>query len=101
MKTLTIIIITSLLTGTAVYFAMMEDFNSTRREESHFVDHVTLDNAKLKQFILFENKGINKKKFTEKYKIDFNSADAYIEKNSIHYKLLYFRFKNDALYDVE
>lgn len=101
MKTLTTIVITSLLTGTAVYFVMMEDFNSTRREESHFVDHVTLDNAKLKQFILFENKGLNKKQFTEKYNIDFNSADAQLGKKSIYYKLLNFSFKDGVLHDIE
>ena len=97
MKTLATIITTSLLTGIAVYFAMMEDFESTRREESHFVDHVTLDNAKLKQFILYENKGLNQEQFKQKYDIKLKQDD----KNTIEHKLLYFRFSNGVLNDVE
>ena len=97
MKTLATIIITSLLTGAAFYFVMTEDFNSIRKEESHYVDHVTLDNAKLKQFIIYENKGLSQEQFKQKYSIKLEQEN----KKTIEHKLLYFTFSNGVLIDVE
>ena len=97
MKSIAILLATNIFTGTAFYLIMTEDFNSSRREESHYVDHVTLDNAKLTQFILYENKGLTHEEFKQKYGINIQQDN----KDSINYKMLYFTFKNGILDDVE
>ena len=107
LKKLTIIstlLITNLITAfvaVVFYFGMVKNFDDLSSEETHFMEHSDLNRVKLKQFVLFENKGLNKNKFIEKYNINFNSPDVHLEKNSIYYKLLYFRFKDGVLYDIE
>ena len=107
LKKLTIIsvlITTNIITAISAlifYFGMIKNFEDLDQEETHYMEHMAFEKDKLKQFILNENKGLNKKQFKEKYGITSNPNNINKEESTIEHELLNFTFKNNVLNNVE
>ena len=62
--------------------------------------HLSKKVEKYKNYIIFENKGLNREQFKKKYGIE-DPTHYEVEPDVVDYNLLYFKFKDGALYDIE
>ena len=98
---ITVLIATNILTAIAAlifYTGMKIGIGGIVEEENH---HLSLKVEKLKNHILSENNGLTVAQFMKKYNIEKEREKFEIESNVVGYNLLYFKFKNGVLNDIE
>jgi hypothetical protein len=81
------------------YFGMRKNFENLNKEETHYMEHMALDNNKLNQFVFKENIGLTREQFIKKYNVTAD-PDYDIDENEICFNLLCFEFRDGVLSEV-
>jgi len=98
---ISILVVTNIVAISAAlifYSAMRLGINELVEEENH---HLSLKVRKLKGYILSENEGLTIKQFKEKHQIGDKEEDYVNDPNIVGYSLLFFKFKNGVINDIE